>query len=95
MSNSSDASSAAEKLAALLASPALQPPPGVTPDFDDPANNNGLAWFVLTSCMAVATVCFLLRAYARIYLQRKLHMEEGRSNSSTTPTCRLTVLQSS
>ncbi|KAL2018125.1 hypothetical protein VTK56DRAFT_1255 [Thermocarpiscus australiensis] len=40
-----------EQLAALLAAPALEPPLGVTADFDNLPNQNGLAWFVTTFCM--------------------------------------------
>lgn len=64
-----------------LDGPALAPPDGVTPDFSRPENKNGLAIFVLTLCAAVATICLLLRAYARVYLLRKVGLEEGMSAS--------------
>uniref|UniRef100_A0A0D2YKD9 Rhodopsin domain-containing protein n=1 Tax=Fusarium oxysporum (strain Fo5176) TaxID=660025 RepID=A0A0D2YKD9_FUSOF len=37
-----------KELEALLAAPALQPPPGAEASFDNPPNRNGLAWFVTT-----------------------------------------------
>ncbi|KAJ5754433.1 hypothetical protein N7533_003976 [Penicillium manginii] len=46
-----------EVLAELLAAPALAAPEGVTPDFENPPNRNGLAWFVTTLCMVISTAC--------------------------------------
>lgn len=71
-----------EALAALLNAPALPPPEGVTPNFDNPSNANGLAWFVTTFCMVVATMCLLLRLYVRCFLEKKFRMEEGKSTST-------------
>ncbi|KAJ5239229.1 hypothetical protein N7468_003848 [Penicillium chermesinum] len=65
-----------EMLAKLLAAPALPPPKGVTPNFDNPPNQNNLAWFVTTICMVVATLCLLLRGYARVWLEKKIGIEE-------------------
>ncbi|KAJ5677953.1 uncharacterized protein N7477_003586 [Penicillium maclennaniae] len=65
-----------EALAALLNAPALPAPEGVTPNFDNPSNANGLAWFVTTFCMVVATMCLLLRLYVRLYLEKKFRAEE-------------------
>ncbi|KAH8689592.1 hypothetical protein BGW36DRAFT_412363 [Talaromyces proteolyticus] len=59
-----------------LNGPALQPPEGVTPNFDNPPNNNRLAYIVLTLCAVVATICLLLRLYARVILLRKIQIEE-------------------
>lgn len=56
--------------------PALAPPPGVVPNFDNPPNNNPLAIGVLSACAAVATICLFLRAYARVLLLRKVQIEE-------------------
>lgn len=65
-----------EALAKLLNAPALAPPEGVTPNFDNPPNANGLAWFVTTFCMVVATLCLLLRIYVRLFLEKKFRAEE-------------------
>lgn len=66
-----------QELEKLLAAPALDPPPGVDPEFDNPPNGNNLAWGVTTFCMVVATLCLLLRAYGRLWLERKVFVEEG------------------
>lgn len=66
-----------EALEELLAQPALQPPAGVTANFDNPSNNNGLAWAVTTVCTVVATICLLLRLFARVWLDRTIRLEES------------------
>ncbi|KAJ4397790.1 hypothetical protein N0V93_002027 [Gnomoniopsis smithogilvyi] len=64
------------ELEALLASPAMEAPEGVTPDFDNPPNQNALAWFVTTFCMVIATACLLVRLYSRVWQQGKFrHIE--------------------
>lgn len=68
---------APEALEELLAQPALQPPGGVTANFDSPSNNNALAWVVTTVCTVVATICLLLRLFARVWLDRRIRLEEG------------------
>ncbi|KAK0716294.1 hypothetical protein B0H67DRAFT_582799 [Lasiosphaeris hirsuta] len=55
---------------ALLAGPAMASPEGVTPDFDNPPNNNGLAHGVMAVCIAVSTLCILLRFYLAILSRR-------------------------
>ncbi|KAH7464404.1 hypothetical protein FOMA001_g17537 [Fusarium oxysporum f. sp. matthiolae] len=65
-----------KELEALLAAPALQPPPGAEASFDNPPNRNGLAWFVTTLCIAIATLCLLLRTYIRMWKEKKIHREE-------------------
>lgn len=72
-------------LAALLASPAMEAPDGVTPDFDSPPNENTLAWFVTTFCMVVATTFFLLRLYAGTWKTKEVRLEEGKPGYSFFP----------
>ncbi|KAK1855253.1 60s ribosomal protein l36 [Colletotrichum chrysophilum] len=66
-----------DELEALLASPALAPPEGVTPNFDNPPNQNDLAWAVTTACMVIATLCLFLRCYARLWIEKKVRIEEA------------------
>lgn len=67
----------ATALAQLLASPALAPPDGVTPQFDSPPNQNDLAYGVTTALSVVLTICVLIRLYARVGLERKFGLEDG------------------
>jgi hypothetical protein len=66
-----------EVLAELLAAPALAAPEGVTPDFENPPNRNGLAWFVTTLCMVISTACVCLRLFTRAWIDQKIRKEEG------------------
>ena len=61
---------------ALLSSPALAAPDGVTPNFNNPPNNNALAHGVIAACIAVASLCLLLRIYAQVYLSRGVKPED-------------------
>lgn len=65
------------ELAALLASPAMQAPDGITPNFDNPPNENVLAWIITSFCMAVGSIFFLLRLYARGWKNKEIRTEEG------------------
>lgn len=79
---------ATEALAAVLDSPAMPAPEGVTPNFDDPPNMNGLAVAIIRLTLVIASVCLLLRAYARVYLLRKAQIEQGKSACLVTATMR-------
>jgi hypothetical protein len=61
---------------AVLAGPAMAPPDGVTPNFENPPNENALAHGVMASCLVVATFCLVLRAYLAILL-RRVKVTEG------------------
>ncbi|KKY24900.1 hypothetical protein UCRPC4_g02266 [Phaeomoniella chlamydospora] len=65
-----------EEIEALLAEPALEAPSGITPNFDNPPNQNDLAWFVTTFCTVIMTIAFFLRLYAKWWMSRKVHVEE-------------------
>lgn len=73
----------ADALAMLLAQPALPAPPGVTTNFDNPPKSNTIAWVVTTLCLMVATVCLFLRLFARVWLEKKMRVEEGESSISS------------
>lgn len=60
-----------------LNAPALPPPDGITPNFDNPPNANDLAWGVLMACAAISTICVILRFYGRVFLLRKVQAEES------------------
>ncbi|KAI2622426.1 hypothetical protein GGR54DRAFT_63514 [Hypoxylon sp. NC1633] len=61
---------------ALLNGPALAAPEGVTAQLDNPPNNNGMAYGVIAACVTVATLCLLIRGYARIFLFKQLKPED-------------------
>ncbi|RMJ10260.1 hypothetical protein CDV36_010106 [Fusarium kuroshium] len=59
-----------------LDGPALAPPKGVTSNFVNPPNNNPLALGVFISCCIISTICIILRGYGRVFLLRKVQIEE-------------------
>ncbi|KAK6949613.1 hypothetical protein Daesc_009696 [Daldinia eschscholtzii] len=59
-----------------LNSPALPAPEGFVPNFDNPSNNNGLAFGVMIACTAITTICLLIRLYARLFLFKQLKVED-------------------
>ncbi|KAI1448855.1 hypothetical protein F5Y02DRAFT_283264 [Annulohypoxylon stygium] len=61
---------------AALNGPALAAPADITPNFDNPPNNNGLAYGVVAACVSVATICLCIRGYARLFLFRQLKPED-------------------
>ena len=72
---------------ALMNGPAMAAPDGQTSNLDNPPNENGLALAILILMIAISTICVLVRAYARVYLLRKIQVEEGMF-SLTSPNIR-------
>ncbi|KAH9893054.1 hypothetical protein F4778DRAFT_749438 [Xylariomycetidae sp. FL2044] len=60
----------------ISTTPALAPPDGVTAQFDNPPNGNGIALSSLIVMMVVSTACVLLRAYGKVYLTKKIQPED-------------------
>ena len=67
-----------EDLEALLAMPAMEAPDDVTANFENPPNQNGLAWFVQVFCIIITLLAVILRLYARMWTIKRVHKEEGR-----------------
>ncbi|KAI0389135.1 hypothetical protein F5Y17DRAFT_450189 [Xylariaceae sp. FL0594] len=62
---------------AILNGPALEPPPGLTSNFSNPPNNNGLALAVTILCLSVSTILLVIRAYTRIFVIRVVRLEDA------------------
>ncbi|KAI0010708.1 hypothetical protein F4779DRAFT_627000 [Xylariaceae sp. FL0662B] len=65
------------QLADFLNQPALQPPHGVTPNFDNPPHDNKLAITVIALCVAVSTILSLLRVYTRVSCMKRVFFIAG------------------
>ncbi|KAI1461668.1 hypothetical protein F4805DRAFT_453552 [Annulohypoxylon moriforme] len=61
----------------ILNGAALPPPENVTPNLENPPNGNTLTWVVLSVCFALVTLAVLLRAYVKIFVFRKLYLEDA------------------
>ncbi|KAI1128974.1 hypothetical protein F5Y10DRAFT_264589 [Nemania abortiva] len=66
-----------EQQEALLAGPALAPPAGVVPNYDNPPNENAIAQATFVICLFFATFSFLVRMYARLAGLRSINVEDG------------------
>ncbi|KAI0976958.1 hypothetical protein F4678DRAFT_480372 [Xylaria arbuscula] len=63
-----------DQLEQALDGPALPPPPGVSPNYDRPGNEDAVSLFALFFCLLVATIALGLRLYARFFRLRKSHL---------------------
>lgn len=52
-------------------SPALNPPPGIVPNFDNPAGTQGKIHATLIFCLVISTVFVWSRLYARFFIQKE------------------------
>ncbi|KAI1772243.1 hypothetical protein F4818DRAFT_180229 [Hypoxylon cercidicola] len=66
-----------EQLEALLNGPALAPPDGIVPNFDNPPNKNYISAAVVPLCLTVTTIAVLLRVYARIFCVKKVGIPDA------------------
>ena len=65
-----------QQLEELLNGPAGSPPPGITPNFEDPANLNKAVILTLTLCLTFATLAMLMRIYTKLFLIRSWDYED-------------------
>ncbi|KAF2726556.1 hypothetical protein EJ04DRAFT_582595 [Polyplosphaeria fusca] len=57
--------------------PALQPPPGVRPNFTDPPNQNAMGLGVLILCTSIVVLLVTIQLYTRIFYRRKFAIVDG------------------
>ncbi|XXG97442.1 hypothetical protein Hte_003743 [Hypoxylon texense] len=60
----------------MLGSPALDPPNGVSPNFEDRPNRNNVAYAALVVCVTLSSMFALLRVYARVIYLKKVHIAD-------------------
>ncbi|KAK8057875.1 hypothetical protein PG996_011812 [Apiospora saccharicola] len=65
-----------EELAVALEGPALAPPQGITPNFDNPPNQNTLGVGVTALGLVLTTAMLLLRLYVRFIVNRRAHFDD-------------------
>ena len=79
-----------QELEARLNGPAGPPPPGVKPNFDDPANLNNLVILTLAMCLVFASSTVLMRTYTKLVILRSWGYEDCKLRNpaliSKTPT---------
>jgi hypothetical protein len=62
----------------IINGPALAPPDGVTPNFQDPPNLNIIAHIATPLLVAVVAILVVLRFCSRVVIQRSVHLEDGK-----------------
>ncbi|KAI1110619.1 hypothetical protein F5Y14DRAFT_465334 [Nemania sp. NC0429] len=60
----------------LLDGPSIPPPPGVTPQLDNPPNMNATSYTWTNVSLTIATLAIVLRAYSRLFCTRKVFIED-------------------
>ncbi|KAL2288654.1 hypothetical protein FJTKL_03347 [Diaporthe vaccinii] len=60
----------------IMDMPAITPPPGVVPNFDDPPNSNTMALVIISVCLAVTTIAMVLRFYSRWAVVRMVQWQD-------------------
>lgn len=60
-----------------LDGPALQPPPGQVPNFQDPWNLNSIGHFTNVICLLSTTFVVVLRLLAKVSSGKKFEIEDG------------------
>ncbi|KAI5861303.1 hypothetical protein GGS23DRAFT_606225 [Durotheca rogersii] len=65
-----------EQMEALLNGPALTPPPGVIPNFDNPPNLNHISSVAIPVCLVATSLAFLLRTYTRVVILKKIQLPD-------------------
>ncbi|KAI2640767.1 hypothetical protein GGS26DRAFT_176551 [Hypomontagnella submonticulosa] len=68
--------SASDELLTYLNGAATIPPNGVVPDLDNPPHHNGWPIALAVVCILLATAAGLARAYSRLFVIRKLRLED-------------------
>ncbi|KAI0179267.1 hypothetical protein GGR52DRAFT_589026, partial [Hypoxylon sp. FL1284] len=61
---------------AILNGPAIPPPDGVEPNFDNPPNRNALGYGLITTMLALATLTICCRLLARVFKTKTLRAED-------------------
>lgn len=65
----------------ILNGAALTPPVGQISNFDDPPNHNTEALAVAVICISLAMMAGLLRVYSRLFVVKKVHLEDCASGN--------------
>lgn len=62
---------------AILNGPALKPPPGEIPDFENGWNNNEIARITNALCLLAVIAATLVRVYVRAFCMKKIQVEDS------------------
>lgn len=60
----------------ILTGPALQPPPGVVPNFQDPDNKDDVARAILAAGLVATSLAVFVRAYSKLICMKQVEIED-------------------
>lgn len=66
----------------ILNGPAMTPPDGVVSNFDNPIEHNRAARIVLSVCLAISSIFFLIRFYGTWFVMKKPRLSDCESQST-------------
>lgn len=69
-----------------LDGPALAPLPGVVSNFENPPNNNPLAYATLAISLVFSSLFLLARAYSKIFCMKRVQIEDCELPRPSPPT---------
>ncbi|CAJ2500642.1 Uu.00g034950.m01.CDS01 [Anthostomella pinea] len=65
-----------EQQEAILNGPALAPPEGAIPQFDNPPNNNTAASAALTICLILSILAAMIQFCSRVFIVKAVRLED-------------------
>ena len=60
----------------LAQTPGLEPPPGITPNFENPPSIQSISYAVSAICLFITTLAVGLRIFTKIRVDRNLKLED-------------------
>lgn len=78
--------------ATLLNSPAMNPPDGIEPNFENPFNRNRPSLALMIVGMTLTSFCIAIRAYTRIFCLKKVRLEDCVYYEHSVDRCKRGVL---
>ena len=78
----------------ILNSPAMPPPNGTNPIFDNPPNQNDVAFEAIGACLAIELIFCFFRVYTRAFCMKKVRLEDCELNEEFLKTTESTNVHS-
>lgn len=63
----------------ILNGPALNPPPGVDPNFSNPENHNAAGLLAIVICLVFVSILVPIRAYSKAFRSRGVYFEDSKT----------------
>ncbi|KAI1250031.1 hypothetical protein MGN70_008482 [Eutypa lata] len=64
------------KQESILTGPALEPPPGIVPNFQNPENKDDIVRAILASGLVATSLAVFVRVYSRLICMKQVQIED-------------------